>query len=239
MIDISFPIDESVARLTATFRESDDAYSRVFTAFSITPLFDYEKDNFSMQKISLPTHTPYTAHLDAPYHEIKSGKTIDQMPVESFVGDAIVLDARNRTGRVVTPDVVRGQLDRIRKNDAVLIRTDWDKKFGTGDYYKNSPFISMELAKIFVEKKIRCVGIDFPIPEDTGRRERNEPDAEKPVVHYLLLGNEIYIIESMANFHKISQERTFLVTLPLNIVGADGFPVRAVAIEGLNETSPS
>ncbi len=91
----------------------------------------------------------------------------------------------------------------------------------------------MDLAQLLVEKKVRCVGIDFPIPEDTERRERNEPDADKPVIHYLLLGKGIYIIEGMANFHRISQKRPFLVTLPLNIVGADGFPVRAVAIEGL------
>jgi arylformamidase len=234
VIDLSFPIDEKVPKLLASFR--DDAYAQVFSAFSMTPIFTWEKDNFSMQKISLPTHTPYSAHLDAPYHEVKNGKTIDQMPVDKFLGDAIVLDARNRTGRAVTPETVQTQLNHIRENDAVLIRTDWDKKFGTSEYFEKSPFISMDLARIFVEKKIRCVGIDFPIPEDTGRKERNEPDADKPVVHYLLLGNEIYIIESMANFHKISQERPFLITLPLNIAGADGFPVRAVAVEGLTRT---
>jgi arylformamidase len=237
VIDLSFPIDESVPKLLYSFREADDGYARVFSAFSVTPLFTHEKDNFSMQKISLPTHTPYTAHLDASYHELKNGRTIDKMPVERFLGDAIVLDARSRTGRAVTPDVVRNQIDHIQENDAVLIRTDWDKKFVTAEYFKNSPFISMDLAKIFVEKKARCVGIDFPIPEDTGRRERNEPDADKPVVHYLLLGNEIYIIESMANFHQISVERPFLITLPLNIVGADGFPVRAVAVEGLSRSN--
>lgn len=237
VIDLSFPIDERTPKLLSTFR--DDAYSNVFSAFGMTPLFNWEKDNFSMQKISLPTHTPYTAHIDAPYHEVKNGKTLDKMPVENFLGDAIVLDARTRTGRAVTPDTVRNQIDRIQETDAVLIRTDWDKKFGTADYFDRSPFIDMELAKIFVEKRIRCVGIDFPIPEDTGRKERNEPDADKPVLHYLLLGNDIYIIESMANFHKISEERVFLITLPLNIVGADGFPVRAVALEGWNKGKSS
>ena len=229
VIDLSFPIDENTTKLLSTFR--DDAYSGVFSAFNITPLFTCEKDNFSMQKISLPTHTPYTAHIDAPYHEVKSGKTLDRMPVERFVGEAIILDARNRSGRAVTTDTLRKQIDSIQENDAILIRTDWDRKFGTADYFKNSPFIDMELAKVFVYKKVRCVGIDFPIPEDTGRKERNEPDADKPVVHYLLLGNDIYIIESMANFHQISEERVFLITLPLNIIGADGFPVRAVALE--------
>jgi arylformamidase len=229
VIDLSFPIDENTTKLLSTFR--DDAYSSVFSAFSMTQIFTYEKDNFSMQKISLPTHTPYTAHIDAPYHEVKSGKTLDKMPVERFVGDAIVLDARKINGRAVTLDTVRNQIDKIQENDAVLIKTEWDRKFGTADYFANSPFIDLELAKKLVEKKVRCVGIDFPIPEDTGRRERNEPD--EPVVHYLLLGNDIYIIESMANFPSIREERIFLITLPLNIVGADGFPVRAVAVEGL------
>jgi len=232
VIDLSFPIDENVSKQFAAFRSGDE-YSRVFEAFSITPLFTHASDNFSMQKVSLPTHTPYTAHLDASYHELKEGRTIDQMPVERFLGKALVLDARTRSGRGVTPEVVRGQIGEIRENDAVLIRTDWDKKYGTSEYFRESPFISMDLARIFVEKKIRCVGIDFPIPEDTGRKERNEPDADKPVVHYLLLGNEIYIIESMANFHQISEKRPFLITLPLNIKGADGFPVRAVAVEGI------
>ncbi len=234
VVDLSFPIDEKVSAQFAAFRNADEGYDRVFNAFSITPLFTHATDNFSMQKISLPTHTPYTAHIDAFYHELKGGKTIDQMPVERFLGDAIVLDARNRSGKGVTPDSVNKQIDNIREDDAVLIRTDWDKKCGTSEYFKGSPFISIDLAKVFIEKKVRCVGIDFPIPEDTGRRERNEPDSDKPIIHYLLLGKEIYIIESMANFHRITETRPFLITLPLNIKGADGFPVRAVAVEGLH-----
>lgn len=233
VIDLSFPIDKGTSELLGSFR--DDGYSGVFSAFSISPIFTHERDNFSMQKISLPTHTPYTAHVDAPYHELKNGKTVDELPVEKFLGDAIVLDARKRTGRAVTPQVVENQLEKIRENDAVLIRTDWDQTFGTPEYFDNSPFISMDLARILVEKKIRCVGIDFPIPEDTGRKERGEQDAEIPVVHYLLLGKDIYIIESMANFHEILEERPFLIALPLSIVGADGFPVRAVAVEGLKK----
>lgn len=216
-----------------TFPHRDGGYSKVFTSFVVSPLFSHEKDSFSMQLITLPSHTPYTAHLDAPYHELRDGKTLDQMPVSNFLGDAVVLDARKRSGRGISVDCVRNQIDEIQPNDAVLLRTDWDEKYGQREYFENSPFISMDLAQILVDKKARCVGIDFPIPEDTERRKRNEPDWEKPVVHYLLLRNGVYIVESMANFHQISERRLFLITLPLNIVGADGFPVRAVAVEGL------
>ena len=233
VIDLSFPINDKISSLSSTFSLADEGYSKVWSAFNVAPIFTHEADNFSMQKITLPTHTPYSAHIDAPYHELRHGKTVDQMPVERFVGDAIVLDARVRKGKGVFPDSVNKQIDDIRENDAILIRTDWDRKYGTAEYFKESPFISMELAKILVEKKVRCVGIDFPIPEDTERHLRNEPDADKPVIHYLLLGKDIYIIESMANFHRISEKRPFLITLPLNIAGADGFPVRAVAVEGL------
>ncbi len=232
-IDLSFPIGGNVSSMLETFTHKDSDYSKVFTSFSIDPLFTHAVNNFSMQKITLPSHTPYTAHLDAPYHELQNGKTVDQMPVDKFLGDAVVLDARSRSGRGVTLECVRKQLDEIQENDAVLLRTDWDKKYDSPEYFEGSPFISMELAQVLVDKKARCVGIDFPIPEDTERRKRNEPDAEKPVIHYLLLGNGVYIIESMANLHKISEKRPFLITLPLNIVGADGFPVRAVAVEGL------
>ena len=233
VIDLSFPIGRNVSSLLETFPHREGDYSRLFTLFDVSPLFTHKEDQFSMQKVTIPTHTPYAAHLDAPYHELKDGKTIDQMPVESFVGEAVVLDARERNGKGITVDGVSKQLDEIRENDAVLLRTDWDKKYGTREYFEGSPFIGMDLAQLLVEKKVRCVGIDFPIPEDTERRKRNEPDADKPVIHYLLLGNGVYIIESLSNFHQISQKRPFLVTLPLNIVGADGFPVRAVAIEGL------
>jgi len=236
VIDLSFPIGENVSTMLQTFPHKEGGYSKLFTSFNISPIFSYDIDNFSMQKITLPTHTPYTAHLDAPYHELRDGKTIDQMPVEKFVGDAIVLDARKRSCRGITLDCVRKQIDQIEENDAVLLRTDWDEKYGEREYFEESPFISVELAQILVEKKARCVGIDFPIPEDTERRKRNVPDADKPVVHYLLLGNGIYIVESMANFHKITEKRPFLITLPLNIVGADGFPVRAVAVEGLKSS---
>jgi arylformamidase len=239
VIDLSFPIDEKVSSLYSSFSLKDEGYAKVFLAFGIVPLFTHEADNFSMQKITLPSHTPYTAHIDAPYHELRNGKTIDQIPVDRFLGSAIVLDARSRKGRGITPDSVNKLIDDIQENDAILIRTDWYKRYGTPEYFAKSPFISMDLAKIFVEKKVRCVGIDFPIPEDTERQLRNEADADKPVIHYLLLKKEIYIIESMANFHKITQKRPFLITLPLNIAGADGFPVRAVAVEGLGTPQKS
>jgi len=234
VIDLTFPIDKTVSSMLDQFPHKDGGYAKIFSSFNIESLFTHESDNFSMQKITLPSHTPYTAHLDAPYHELRQGKTIDQMPIEKFVGEAIVLDARKRSGRGITVDCLGDQLDEILENDAVLLRTDWDKHYGSPEYFEGSPFIQIKLAQILVEKKVRCVGIDFPIPEDTERRKRKEPDAEKPIVHYLLLGNGIYIIESMANFDKISEKRPFLVTLPLNIVGADGFPIRAAAIEGLS-----
>jgi len=236
VIDLSFPLGKGIYSMLETFPYREGDYSRLFTSFDISPLFTHKEDQFSMQKITIPTHTPYAAHLDAPYHELKEGKTIDEMPVEIFVGDAVVLDARGRKGRGVTIDSVHEQLEEIRENDAVLLRTDWDKKYGSREYFEGSPFLSIELAQILVDKKVRCVGIDFPIPEDTERRKRNEPDADKPIIHYLLLGKGIYIVESMANFHKISQKRPFLITLPLNIEGADGFPVRAVAVEGLRSS---
>lgn len=234
VIDLSFPIDKKVvSSMLDTFPHKEGGYSRVFSSFSVESLFTHDSDNFSMQKITLPTHTPYTAHLDAPFHELRNGKTIDQIPVDKFVGDAVVLDARTRSGRGITPECLGSQIDEILEDDAVLLRTDWDKKYGRPEYFEGSPFIDINLARILVEKKVRGVGIDFPIPEDSERRKRNEPDAEKPIIHYLLLGNGIYIVESMANFHKISEKRPLLATLPLNIIGADGFPVRAVAIEGL------
>ena len=58
------------------------------------------------------------------------------------------------------------------------------------------------------------------------------------LVHKSLLSTGMVIIESMVNLDQLTQDRVWLVALPLNVAKGDGAPVRAIAIEG-NGDSPA
>ena len=48
-------------------------------------------------------------------------------------------------------------------------------------------------------------------------------------VHHVLLGEEIVIVEALANLDQAPDEFTFM-GFPLNFKGRDGSPIRAVAM---------
>ena len=71
-------------------------------------------------------------------------------------------------------------------------------------------------------RKIRLLGIEQPSIHPTHHLE----------LHKALLSTGMALIESLANLDQLSQDRVYLVALPLAVVGLDGSPVRVIAIEG-------
>lgn len=171
----------------------------------------YEFDKTFMHEIDTISHIG--THVEAPSHFNKNWKDISQMPVSSFVGEAICIDLsfHEPKGAIEPEDIERGA--EVRKNDIILLHSLYK-----GD---DRPYISQKTAKWLKEKEIKMLGID-----DTVRLEESY---ELMTTHKELLGNDIPIIEGLCNLDKVIGRRFYLIALPLNVVGLDSSPVRAIA----------
>ncbi len=180
---------------------------------------DYQNGYFVSQVI-FGTHTG--THIDVPIHKIKGGRPVDQVPIDRFVGRAFVMDL---TALKPLEEITRKHLEpfasRVKDVNAVIIKTGWGKHFGGDDFFTSFPGISEEAVSWFVENGITLIGLESPSVNAVKHAE----------IHTLLLQNDIYIVESLANVDNITKEYVQLFAVPLKLKGLDGSPVRAFAIE--------
>src|SRR5712691_13186753 len=71
------------------------------------------------------------SHVDAPEHNVRGGTQIHQLPLELFIGDAIIADLRAKMpGKAITEnDLEQAVGARIRKSDRLLLRTDHNNAY--------------------------------------------------------------------------------------------------------------
>jgi len=173
---------------------------------------------FNLSLIEIGSH--HGTHVDAMRHFVEDGRSIDQMPLQWFVGPARVLRIPKGPQEEITVDDLR-RLERYLNPEAkILLATGWDKHFGTETFFTDYPSITLDAARYLVERRIRLLGMDLPTPSHQWLE-----------FHRLLLAreSEIVLVESLANLDAVPNEFTFM-GLPLNIPGCDGSPVRAVAM---------
>ena len=189
--------------------------------FSITQHCTLDDLGYNLSRITMSTHQ--STHLDAPRHFYYDGQTVDKIPPERFIGRAIVIDLKHKAPKQpITLDDIKAYDAKITKGTNVLLDTGWDKTLPGKEYFSDFPYLSVELADYFAEKQINLIGMDTPTPN---------PEEWK-YVHNRLLEASIIVLEGLVNLREISQEQCTLIALPLKLTGADGSPVRAVAIEG-------
>ena len=182
-----------------------------------------EKDGVNVTRLTLGSHTG--THLDAPKHFIQDGIGIDQIPPNKLVGEAYVTDLSNKPiGSGITAQDLRQKLDgRVAEDDIVVCYTGCSEHWGDETVTRNYTYLTAEAADYLVSKRVRAVGIDFLSVE-----KFKAPD---PVVHKTLLGNGIFIVESL---NKATKQfvgcRILMICLPIKLQGGDGAPARVVAV---------
>ena len=173
------------------------------------------KQGANESKLEIESHTG--SHVDAPYHFLQSGKTIEKIPLDKFMGKAIVLDF-TKVKNAITEKHLKKSKIKIQKDDIVLLKTK-DKPEKKFDF--NFTYLEKTGAEYLVSKKIKAVGID------SLGIERNQPNHE---THKILLSRGIIIFEGL-DLSKVKQGRYFFHGLPLKIKNGDASPVRAVLVK--------
>lgn len=171
------------------------------------------KDGYTDHKLETLMHVG--THMDAPLHMIEGGKTMDEMPLETFFGKGVLLDARGT--KTVDESLTRNIT--IKPGSIVLIFTGHARHYHTPSYFEGFPKVSESFARTMVERKVSIVGMDIIGPDDPPYP-----------THKILLGNGILIIENLTNLDKLIGVKEFdVIALPMKL-HADASPVRVVAI---------
>ena len=201
---------------------------------SISRGLTHEKDYCHVDLLRLGSHTG--THIDAPYHFLKGGQRIDEIPVQRFVGDGVLIDVSAKSDRdLILPGDVEPYEDEIAQGDFVIFRTGRDKNFGTPKYYFH-PYLSAEGAGLLVKMGVSLVGVDALNVDPTyyGSMDSNPAAKDLPdeaeygyPVHDILLGNDILIVENLCNLDKIKQVKGVYSFLPLKLKDSDGSPIRS------------
>ncbi len=182
----------------------------------------YEIDGFRETLLSFYSHTG--THMDAPFHLFGDRTPLDVLPVEQFVGKALVIDCRDAgEGDFIGMEYIEPVKDKADAADFLLFCTGWDKYWGEEQYFGGYPIVTMEVCQYLLDSGKKGVGFDVigidPIS-----------DAELTRHKMLLSQRDIVIIENLTNLDKIGGGLFTLAALPLKYQDADGAPVRAVAI---------
>jgi arylformamidase len=166
------------------------------------------------------------SHIDAPEHNVKGGKQVQDLPLETFAGDAVIADLRHLVpGKAVTAGELERSVGRlVRRGDRLLLRTDVNKQYMINNWQQRSPYLTADATRWCIDKGVSVVGYDFYHGND-------EPGAPR-VFHSSRTFSEhdIVTMPYLDNLDQVDAERFTLVALPLKLVGAEASPVRAVVL---------
>ena len=184
------------------------------------------RDGFNLLDVHLGSQSG--THVDAPYHFEDEAPRIDAVPLERFLGPAVVVDATTvgERGRI-TWDHVAPVADRLGEGVVVLLHTGWDERYGSPAYFAN-PFLDADACRRMLELGVRTFCIDAINLDET-------PDEDHPgegfPVHHLIAQAGGVIGENFRHLGQVDWQDPFVMCLPIALEGADGAPVRAVAVQ--------
>jgi kynurenine formamidase len=194
---------------------------------TVSPSFEVlntvEKNGFAELKMNLVLHTG--THIDAPCHMLTNAKSIDQFPIDKFIGRGMIIPCSHKE----EIDLVYLQTfeDKIAQVEFVLFYTGWQNKWNTKEYFNDCPTLTPEAAEWLTKFRLKGIGIDaFSLDKVSSAEIVKSEDFPN---HHTLLKQEILLIENLTNLDKIPDSGFMFQCFPLNIENADGSPVRAIA----------
>ncbi len=185
----------------------------------IRRLTTLEREGWATREITLSTHSG--THLDAPSHLLPGAPSLDELPPETFIGRARVIDIPPGTVTISAGDLTERR--RALEGCAfILLRTGWSRRWGSAEYFAGYPVLTPEAAAWLAGMPLRGIGVDAPSVDANGA-------ADLPV-HRTLLRRGLVILENLTGLERLPDGPLTLVCFPLPLAGADGSPVRAVAL---------
>lgn len=167
-------------------------------------------------------------HMDAPKHFLPGGDALEQLELSVLVGPAQVVNlAPANPKQLLTVADMDSVEALVTPGSRLLFRTDWHKRYGTAAFRHELPRISLELAEWLVARQVALIGVEPPSVADVNNMD------ELTRVHQTLFRGKVVIVEGLAHLDRLSSDVVEFIALPLKVIGGDGSPVRAIAIESM------
>ena len=161
-------------------------------------------DVCNLSALSMCAHNG--THVDAPYHFYNEGKTVDEIHLSKFVGNAYVV---SRDGEITAED------SKTILSNAKAVGA--DKRI----LFKGNAVVSLEAAEVFASNDIYLIG---------NESQTVGPEAAPMDVHLKLLEKEVVLLEGI-RLNDVEDGVYFLCAAPINLGGVDGAPCRAILID--------
>lgn len=194
----------------------------------------HERDGWQCELLTLASHTG--SHVDAPLHKIAGGRSLDDLPLSTWVGSAWLVDLRpdlppppadagvtRSDAPAITADLLQRHLPALPPDAIVLLCTGiGDRRAKSDEWLGRSPYVDPSAARWLVDRKVRGVGIDHYSVGGSG-----PTNAE---THEVLLGNGVWVVEELSfppEVWTLPQPVKFW-SLPVNLKGHTGAFCRPV-----------
>ncbi len=220
ILDISAPLADGMPRYPSPY----------IPDVRLSPAATHEKEGRSVQVLTCGTHL--STHIDAPFHAIPGGKTLDQIPTSHFIGVArkVSFPGRNKSVPLDIEDLQN--ISHLHPCEKLVLETGWgDATWGSDRYFTEGPYLTRAAARFLAElPNLHLLGMDFPNIDCIEDMKIGTPAPN----HQILLGRNILLLENLLNLKPVD-EYFYLSAVPPRLVGADGCPCRAVAIFPIRE----
>ncbi len=178
-------------------------------SFSLKEEYTHNIHGFSLSLLKTGLHVG--THIDSPYHFHPGGRQVNDISLEELTGSAHMIKLK---GKVLE----KSHIKNIPSDQILIIHTGWDRNWKKPHYFHDHPYLSLEAAKLLLEKGIKGIGIDGPSVDVWGETK----------IHQLLLENDIWIVENLTKLHQITDTEFEIFFIPL-LIDAEGSMVRAFA----------
>ena len=194
---------------------------------------------YSAYSYAAPEHGG--THLDAPIHFDKNGATGDRVPVEQFIGPAVVIDvtaqaAKDPDYRLTRADVPdwEARHGRIPRGAMVVLRTGWASRWPDAKGYLGDdtpgdasqlhfPSYGEDAAGLLVtERQVAALGADVASIDYGASTDF--------IVHRIAAAAGVRGLENLANLSALPLSGATIIALPMKIENGSGGPLRAIAL---------
>ncbi|WP_106753978.1 arylformamidase [Pannonibacter carbonis] len=154
------------------------------------------------------------AHADAPLHYAAGAASIDQVPLDDFVGPARVIDVRGASA-LVGPETLAGRLEGVPQRVLLRLTDGLDPDVWPTGFRALAP----ETVELLAAAGVRLVGVDVPSVD---------PETSKDLPsHMAFFRHDMRILENL-DLSKVPEGEFELIALPIPLEGLDAAPVRAI-----------
>ena len=153
-------------------------------------------------------------HADAPLHVSEGAPASDELPLEPFLGIAVLLDVSD-----ASPGPLALSADDPRLTGCVRLLLRTGRSIASGRFPEDWPVLPAATVAALATRGMRLLGVDAPSVDQRDSRTLD--------VHHALFDGGAFVLENL-DLRGVAPGRYELLALPQRLAGLDAAPVRAL-----------